>query len=56
MTEPPIHPAAKPEPDPSARPGKSKLRPFTIEELIEGMTPVPSEWTEDDWPVGEELI
>jgi len=55
MTEPAIDPA-KPGADTPAKPDKSKLRPFTIEELIKGMTPVPSEWTEDDWPVGEELI
>jgi antitoxin component of MazEF toxin-antitoxin module len=31
-------------------------RRFTIEELVEGMTPEPSEFMEDDWPVGDELI
>lgn len=31
-------------------------RRFTIEELIEGMTPERSEFMEDDWPVGDELI
>ena len=31
-------------------------RRFTIEELVEGMTPERSEFMEDDWPVGEELI
>lgn len=31
-------------------------RPFTIEELVEGMTPERSELMEDDWPVGNELI
>jgi antitoxin MazE len=31
-------------------------RRFTIEELIEGMTPEPSEFMEDDGPVGEELL
>lgn len=30
-------------------------RPFTIEELVEGMTPERSEFM-DDWPVGDELI
>jgi hypothetical protein len=24
--------------------------------LVEGMTPEPSEFMEDDWPVGDELI
>lgn len=31
-------------------------RRFTIEELVEGMTPERSEFMEDDWPVGDELI
>jgi antitoxin MazE len=31
-------------------------RRFTIEELVEGMTPEPSEFMEDDWPVGDELL
>jgi antitoxin MazE len=31
-------------------------RRFTIEELVEGMTPERSEFMEDDWPIGEELI
>jgi antitoxin MazE len=31
-------------------------RRFTIEELVVGMTPERSEFMEDDWPVGEELI
>lgn len=31
-------------------------RAFTIEELVEGMTPERSELMEDDWPVGEEAI
>jgi antitoxin MazE len=31
-------------------------RRFTIEELVVGMTPEPSEFMEDDWPMGEELI
>lgn len=30
-------------------------RRFTIEELVEGMTPERSEFMEDDWPVGDEL-
>ena len=31
-------------------------RRFTIEELVEGMTPERSELMEDDWPIGDELI
>jgi antitoxin MazE len=31
-------------------------RRFTIEELVAGMTPERSEFMEDDWPMGEELI
>lgn len=31
-------------------------RRFTIEELVEGMTPESSEFMDDDWPMGEELI
>jgi antitoxin MazE len=31
-------------------------RRFTIEELVVGMTPERSEFTEDDWPMGDELI
>jgi antitoxin MazE len=31
-------------------------RRFTIEELVEGMTPEHSELMDDDWPVGDELI
>lgn len=31
-------------------------RNFTIEELVAGMTPERSEFMEDDWPVGDELI
>jgi len=31
-------------------------RHFTIEELVAGMTPERSEFMEDDWPMGEELI
>ena len=31
-------------------------RRFTIEELVAGMTPGRSEFMEDDWPVGDELI
>jgi antitoxin MazE len=31
-------------------------RRFTIEELVVGMTPERSEFMEDDWPMGEELI
>ena len=31
-------------------------RRLTIEELVEGMTPEPVEFMEDDWPVGDELI
>jgi antitoxin MazE len=31
-------------------------RRFTIEELVEGMTPERSEFMEDDWPMGDELI
>jgi antitoxin MazE len=31
-------------------------RRFTIEELVVGMTPERSEFMEDDWPMGDELI
>ena len=31
-------------------------RRFTIEELVVGMTPEPSELMDDDWPLGNELI
>ena len=31
-------------------------RRFTIEELVEGMTPEPSDFMEDDWPMGDELL
>jgi antitoxin MazE len=31
-------------------------RRFTVEELVEGMTPERSELTEDDWPIGDELL
>lgn len=31
-------------------------RRFTIEELVVGMTPERSEFMEDDWPMGAELI
>jgi antitoxin MazE len=31
-------------------------RRFTLEELLAGMTPERSEFMEDDWPMGEELI
>jgi antitoxin MazE len=31
-------------------------RRFTLEELVVGMTPERSEFMEDDWPMGEELI
>lgn len=31
-------------------------RRYTIEELVAGMTPEGSEFMEDDWPMGEELI
>jgi antitoxin MazE len=31
-------------------------RRFTLEELLVGMTPERSEFMEDDWPVGDELI
>jgi hypothetical protein len=34
----------------------SRRRRLTIEELVEGMTPEPVEFMEDDWPVGDELI
>lgn len=34
---------------------RSKRR-FTLEELLEGMTPDRQHPMEDDWPVGEELL
>lgn len=43
---------AKPEADTPTKPDRPKPRRFTIEELVQGMTPVPSEWGQDDWPVG----
>ena len=39
-----------------ARPNSPKPRRFTLEELLEGMTPGEKRELQDDWPVGEELI
>jgi len=42
--------------DTLTRPDNVKPRRFTLEELLEGMTPDKKPRSEDDWPVGEELI